>query len=205
MAIFSAEEKQRIEARVAAAEAQTAAEFVVVTVPRSDDYAGVRWFSAALFALTLSASVALAFPALHAGEVLGLELLLGALGLWLSGLAPLLRRLTPESLKGAAVERAAQLAFVEHAVFTTRERTGVLILLSEQEHRVAILGDEGIHQRVQDVGWQQHVATLVQALRAGKPAEGVCDVIDALAGVLAQGAPVRPDDMNELPNRVRGE
>jgi putative membrane protein len=130
---------------------------------------------------------------------------IGTLAYWLSGLPALLRRLTPNAVKGAAVERAAQLAFVQHSVFATRDRTGVLILLSEQEHKVAILGDEGIHRRVQDVGWQGYVATIVQAIRAGKPGEGVCEVVDALAEVLAQGAPVSADDVNELSNRVRGE
>jgi putative membrane protein len=203
MATLSDADKQRIEAAVAAAEQKTAAEIVVVALARSDAYAGVRWFAAALFALTLSAALALAFPSLRAGEVLGLQLLFALLALWLSGRPALLRSLTPETLKREAVERAAQLAFVEHTVFATRERTGVLILLSEQEHRVAVLGDEGIHRRVQDVGWQQHVETITRAIRSGRAADGVCEVIAALAKVLAEGVPVQPDDVNELPNRVR--
>jgi putative membrane protein len=205
MAIFNEQEKQRIEARIAAAEQKTAAEIVVASVPASDGYVGVRWLFAVLVALCAGAVASLTLPFLRAGEVVAGELVIGALAYWLSGLPALLRRLTPNAIKGAAVERAAQLAFVQHTVFATRERTGVLILLSEQEHKVAILGDEGIHRRVQDVGWQGYVATIVQAIRTGKPGEGVCEVIDALAEVLAQGAPVAADDVNELPNRVRGE
>jgi putative membrane protein len=205
MAIFNDEEKQRIEARIADAEQRTAAEIVVACVPQSDTYLGVRWLFAALVALAGSALLSLTVPFLHSGEVLVCELAIGGLAFWLSGRASLLRRLTPDALKGAAVERAAQLAFVQHTVFATRERTGVLILLSEQEHRVAILGDEGIHQRVKDVGWEGHVATIVRAIRAGKAGDGVCEVIDGLAGVLAQGAPVSADDVDELSNRVREE
>jgi putative membrane protein len=203
MAILSDADKQRVEAAVAAAEQKTAAEIVVVSLPRSDAYAGVRWFVAAMFALTLSAALVLAFPTLRAGEVLGLQLLLAVLAFALSGQAALLRGLTPEALKRQAVEREARLAFLEHTVFATRDRTGVLIVLSEQEHRVAILGDQGIHQRVQEVGWQQHVDTIVKAIRNGKAADGVCQVIAALAEVLARDVPVQPDDVNELPNRVR--
>ncbi|HEX6244344.1 MAG TPA: TPM domain-containing protein [Polyangiales bacterium] len=203
MSILSDADKQRIEAAVAAAEQKTAAEFVVVRVAASDAYAGVRWFAAGLFALTISAALALAFPVLRAGEVLGLQLLLALLAFWITGRPALLRGLTPEALKREAVERAARLAFLEHTLFATRERTGVLILVSEQEHHVAILGDEGIHQRVQELGWQQHVDTIVKAIHAGKAADGVCEVIAALSEVLAHGVSVRADDVNELPNRVR--
>ena len=76
MAILSDADKQRIEAAVTTAEQKTAAEFVVVSVACSDAYAGVRWFAAALFALAAIAALALAFPVLRAGEVLGLQLLL---------------------------------------------------------------------------------------------------------------------------------
>ena len=47
------------------------------------------------------------------------------------------------------------------------------------------------------------VATIVRAIRSGKAAEGVCQVIGALSEKLAELAPVRADDTNELPDRVR--
>jgi putative membrane protein len=176
---------------------------VVATVPRSAGYTGVRLASAALVTLSASGALILARPGLLAGEVLGLELLLGLLVYALSGQATVLRWLIPKLQQRSAVERAAQLAFVKHSVFATRERTGVLILLSELEHRVAILGDEGIHARVKMEGWESYVDTMVSSVRAGKPGAGVCQVVDALAQILAQGAPIRSDDTNELPNRVR--
>lgn len=203
MALLTDQEKDRIEASVAAAETRTAAEIVVACVARSEHYAAVRLLFAVLMALSVSAALAVAAPGLLSGELLALQLGAGAAAYWLSGLAPLLRRLVPSTFARAAVERAAQLAFVRHSVFATRERTGVLILLSELEHRVAILGDEGIHARVKSPGWEAHVSTIVAAIRAGKAGEGVCQVVDALAGVLAEGAPIRSDDTNELHNRVR--
>jgi putative membrane protein len=203
MAIFTEQEKQAVEARIEAAERRTAAEIVVAAIPRSDDYTGVRLASVALMALSAGATAIVAMPWLRAGEVLGIQLLLGLLVYFLSGLPPVLRRLAPSAHKASALERATQLAFMRHSVFATRERTGVLILLSELEHRVAILGDEGIHARVKTEGWEQHVDTMVRAVRAGAPGKGVCEVVDALAEILAEGAPIRSDDSNELPNRVR--
>jgi len=96
-----------------------------------------------------------------------------------------------------------EVRFLEHAVFDTKARNGVLILLSELEHGVTILGDRGIHSRLQGAGWEAHVTTIVSAIRAGKPAEGVAQVIDALALVLAEQDPIQRDDANELPDGVR--
>ena len=91
-----------------------------------------------------------------------------------------------------------------HGVYATRDRTGVLIFLSALEHRVVILGDRGIHQRVQDPGWSELVALLVAAIKQGKSADGVCEVITRLGELLARDAPIREDDTNELANEVRG-
>ena len=40
----------------------------------------------------------------------------------------------------------AMAAFVEEEVFSTRDRTGILLFLSLFEHRVVVLGDSGINQ-----------------------------------------------------------
>jgi putative membrane protein len=203
MAMFSDDDKRRIEARIAEAEKKTAAELVVATAPRSDDYLDVRLVAALCFGFGASAALQLWLPLVGPGELFALQLGLGAAGFWLSGVPALLRRLVPRQRREQAVEREARVRFLEHSVFDTRARTGVLILLSELEHNVTILGDRGIHERVQEAGWGQHVATIVAAIRMGQAADGVCRVIDALAETLAHAAPVQNDDTNELENRVR--
>jgi putative membrane protein len=103
------------------------------------------------------------------------------------------------------VERRAREEFFERALFATRGRTGVLILLSELERQVAILGDQGIHERVQTVGWQAHVDHIIAQIRAGRTAAGVCEVIAKLGSSLEGAVPRQSDDRNELPNTVREE
>lgn len=203
MAILNSQDRTRVEAAIAQLEQRSAAEVVVAEVARSDAYLDVRFALAALFALGASAAVHTLFPLVGAGEVLALELLLFALGFGLFGAPVLLRRCLPEKRVLAAVQREAGLSFLANGVFATRERTGVLILLSELEHRVVILGDQGIHAAMAADGWDAHVATIVRAIRSGKAAEGVCQVIGALSEKLAELAPVRADDTNELPDRVR--
>jgi putative membrane protein len=101
------------------------------------------------------------------------------------------------------VEQRAELAFLEHGVFATRDRTGVLILVSTLEHRVALLGDEGIHKKLQDSGWQRHVGELAKAIKDGRAAQGVCDTLRAIGEVLIAEFPPRHDDTDELSNAVR--
>lgn len=203
MPIFSEDDKRRIEARIAEAETKTAAEFVVATTPRSDTYVDVRLGWALCFGLGASAALHLALPLVGPGELFALQLVLGAAAFGLGGAPRVLRLLVTDRRVDRAAEREARVRFLEHQVFQTRERTGVLILLSELEHNVTILGDRGIHARVHDAGWEQHVATITAAIRAGRAAEGVCQVIDELAEALAHAAPVQHDDRDELENRVR--
>lgn len=203
MAIFSDQDKQRIEARIAEAEKKTAAEFVVATTPQSDGYLDVRLITALCFGFGASASLHMALPLVGPGELFALQIVLGLLSFWLSGVPSVLRRLPSKQRVERAAAREAQVRFLEHSVFETEGRTGVLILLSELEHNVTILGDKGIHTRVQDAGWEQHVATIVAAIRAGRAADGVCQVIDQLSELLAHTAPVQSDDADELENRVR--
>lgn len=203
MAIFSQQDKQQIEASIAAAEQQTAAEIVVATVPHCESYRDVRVLSALVVGLGGSAAVHLLMPWLEVGELFALQIALGLLGYLLSGQPALLRLLVPRQRVGAAVRREAEVRFLEHAVFNTKSRNGVLILLSELEHGVTILGDKGIHERVQGAGWEKHVTTIVTSIRAGKPAEGVSQVVDALSKVLAQHDPIQHDDVNELHDGVR--
>ena len=103
---------------------------------------------------------------------------------------------------GAAVERRAFELFSARGLHRTRERTGMLILVSELERRVVILGDEGIHARVGDTGWREHVDHVIAAIQRGKPLEGLLEVIDRLGAVHAERLPVRPDDANELPDGI---
>jgi putative membrane protein len=203
MAILTSQDRQRIEAAIGGVEKHTAAEIVVAEIARSDSYLDVRIAVSGLFALGASAGVHIYSPLASVGELFGLELVLFALGFALLSMPAVLRLFLPSARTETAVGRAAELSFLEHAVFATRERTGVLILLSGLERKVTILGDRGIHTRVANAGWDAHVATIVKAIRAGKTGDGVCQVVEALGATLAETAPVRSDDTDELSNKVR--
>ncbi|HKU40233.1 MAG TPA: hypothetical protein VJR89_18865, partial [Polyangiales bacterium] len=142
-------------------------------------------------------------PGLGIGWLFWLEVAGGTL-LWLAlNAPPLLRPLLPATRAELRVAQRARLEFLDNRVYDTRDRTGVLIFLSELEHQVVILGDAGIYERLKAEGFAAYVERVIAAIRAGRAADGVCEVIADLGKQLAQQFPPRADDQNELPNAVR--
>jgi len=203
MSVLTTEETKRVEETIAEVERRTAAEIVVSTITQSEPYTDVRLWAVLALAASGAAVTHFAFPHWTAGYVLLAQFGLAILGWILSGTPAVLRSLIPGDRSQAAAERAAELSFLEHGVFSTRGRTGVLILLSELEHKVVILGDEGIHARVHGSGWNEHVAHLAGRIREGRSGDGLCEVIRRLGESLADAVPAEDENPNELDNRVR--
>jgi putative membrane protein len=101
------------------------------------------------------------------------------------------------------VKARAEQLFIEEGVTETRERSGVLLYLSEAEHRVELLADRGIHERVGAETWQRLVDEVVIGIRAGHAMDGIVKAVDAIGASLAQHFPPSSDDVNELSNAPR--
>ena len=203
MALLSQASLQRIEQTIVEIEERTAAELVVVSVGQSATYADVRLGYALAASLLAGAIGHLAWPAAGAYELLWLQLGAAVLVMFLLRLPLVLRYSVRRAQLAAAVDQRARLAFLENAVFATRDRSGVLIVISELEHRVVIMGDAGIHARVQTSGWQAHVSHIIAAIRAGRAEQGVIETLKALGETLSAEFPRKHDDTNELPNTVQ--
>jgi putative membrane protein len=203
MTLLSEVARKRIAETIAEIEQRTAAELVVVSVADSDHYADIRFGYALAVALLCAPLVHWGWPHLSVSKLLEVQLASAVLVFGLLAVPALLRVVAPRARMQRSVERRASLAFLEHGVFATRDRSGVLILVSELERRVVMLGDAGIHSRVQMQGWQTHVQQIIAAIREGRAGEGLCEVLRALGATLQAEFPVRPDDTNELSNEVR--
>ncbi len=189
-------------AAIRAAEARTSGEIrVVITTRPLVTPAFHALLGAALLALVvpwpLAMTTALPLPALLSIQaltfvVVGALLIFTPLGAW--------------TLPGAAVAAATRAATVDHFLSSgmrhTRERTGVLILLSTHHRRVEVVADEGVHAVVGHEAWREVCAAVLSGVREGRTAEGLCDGIREAARVLATCCPPRPDDRNELSDRV---
>jgi putative membrane protein len=202
MALFSDDDLKRIEAAIAEVEAQSATELVVAVLPRSGDYRLGRLFVAVCWALAASLVVATLWPGQGALVALLLQIPVSLAVYLLFGVPALWRLVIAPAEAEAAVERRAFALFAERGLHETEGRTGMLILVSELEHRVVILGDRAIHEKVGNAGWQAQVDRVVAGIRRRKGAESVLEVIAELGKAHAEHLPVAPDDRNELENRV---
>ncbi len=81
----------------------------------------------------------------------------------------------------------AESAFLTEEVFATRERTGILIFLALFEHRAVILGDAGIHRKVEEGTWQHLVDDLVAGIRHGRTVEALLETIERCGHILEHG------------------
>jgi putative membrane protein len=128
--------------------------------------------------------------------------LLGPVASWLS--EPFRRWLVGEGLLELRARQRAETAFLEEEVFSTRDRTGILIFVALFEHRVVVLGDAGINRVVPDGAWEQVVRDVVRGIHAGRPADALIAAVGDCGRLLAaHRLEIRPDDIDELDNRPR--
>jgi uncharacterized membrane protein len=84
----------------------------------------------------------------------------------------------------------------------TAERNGVLIFLAPKSHTFAIVGDTGIHRKCGDEFWRDVAASMEQHFKRGEFTQGLVNGVERAGELLAQHFPAKPDDRNELPNKV---
>lgn len=207
-------DRERIRSAVAEAETRTAGEIVPFIVPQSDDYEISVWRGAAALAL-LGITAALLTIQFYQGWGLGwlytpwgmalVALGGGVAGALLGGyVGPVRRAFAGSDLLDRTVHRAAMHAFVEEEVFSTRDRTGILIYVSLLEHRIEVLGDTGINAKVSPDEWIDVVKRIRRGIKNENLTEGLVDAIETCGHLLERsGVEIRPDDENELANRVR--
>jgi putative membrane protein len=202
-----------VRAAVQEAEARTSGEIVPYVVEASDEYPTAAWKGAAWGALFAPvAALALYWWGGFWGTHLPYWMLLpptagAAAGYLLTALVPALKRwMAGEELLEVRSRRRAEVAFLEQEVFRTRDRTGILLFVSLFEHRVVVLADSGIHQKVVPGEWDGIVAGVIQGIRAGRPGAALIAAIRECGQVLERhGVARRPDDVDELPNELRRE
>ena len=127
-----------------------------------------------------------------------------ALGFFIISEFPfLLRPLLPAFLRRTALEKKSREIFIREKVFSTRERTGLLIVVSLLERAVYILADQGLLAKVPESEW----ATLAQKLAADfdhhDPGASFFEALQALTDRLKKDFPPRADNPDELSNKLR--
>ncbi len=223
---FTRQDHDRVAQAIAAAEGQTSGEIFCVVAQRVSSYRDVPLGWAAACALVLPLLlVPLGFdPAwipgladswetahmaareVTIGKALGAYAVLQA-ALFLAvfmivSIRPVRFALTPRPMRRARVRRAAMQQFLAHGLQFTDQRTGVLIFAALEDHRVEIVADKGIHDRVDREVWGDAVEAMTRQMKAGRPVEGFEAAVALCGQVLGREFPPRPAERNELADRL---
>ena len=90
-------------------------------------------------------------------------------------------------------------------MYKTEARNGVLIYVAYKSRKLALIGDKGITDKVGVNFWVGEKDILTEYLKAGKAADGLCEVIKMIGENLAKYFPYQKDDVNELSDEISYE
>lgn len=100
------------------------------------------------------------------------------------------------------VEEQARREFEREGMHSTRDKTGVLVLLVLAEKKFTILADSGIHRKLPQ-GYLYNLANvLADHFKKGSYASGLFEVVKDIGLQLALFYPRKSDDVNELSDDV---
>ncbi|MGK2862947.1 MAG: TPM domain-containing protein [Chitinophagaceae bacterium] len=101
-----------------------------------------------------------------------------------------------------AMDRAREI-FDNLKMGQTKERNGVLIYVAIQDHQLAVLGDEGIHQKVGNEYWNVEVGKMITLFTRNNYAEAIVMCIEDIGEALHSYFPYdNKIDKNELPDDI---
>jgi putative membrane protein len=200
---LTSEEQERIQQAVIAAETKTSGEIVPMIVSASGRYAEIE-LSGLVVGLVCGTLAALLWhdPWGSVQIYLFWPVVGAILGFAICSIPSLKRRMISKDRIADAVQAHSLAAFTAHGLHYTKAHTGILIFASLLEHRVVVLADRGINEKVAAGTWDEIVNTITEGLKSGNGCDGFCKAIERCGEILAQHFPRSADDRDELPNKL---
>lgn len=193
--------KTRLWDTVAAIEANSGVEVVVIIKPASADYNDTALLGGAIlaflaFSIFVFAPVVFGDYLIYAGTPVAF-----ALGVLLVSFVPFLKRLLSSvARRRRQVEIMARAIFQKGGLHRTRAGVGTLVYLSELEQQVYLLADHGVMEALPPEEWEALQAAFQPVLRTADPPAKLLEVLAASGAVFARYIPLEADDINEIPD-----
>tara|TARA_Y100001972_G_scaffold126584_1_gene180750 strand:+ start:2466 stop:3116 length:651 start_codon:yes stop_codon:yes gene_type:complete len=208
---FTEQEKEEVKKAVQDLEMVTSGELVPYFVPSSDKYEEASWYSAAVVGLfTLVVIAFLSYTWALPVQLTPIDTAMIVIGFMLLGfLTPIIlpfsiRWITSRDTMEQRVYQRAIEAFLEEGIYKTKDKIGILIFISKLEHKVVVIGDEGISAKVSREDWQVIVDTVVKGIKQKEIATGIVEAIGKCKDLLlSHGFNTRSDRPNELSDDLR--
>ncbi len=103
--------------------------------------------------------------------------------------------------KAEPLDRALEV-FYALGMEKTRDKNGVLIYIATDDHKLAILGDEGINKVVPPNFWDAELELMKSHFKQGAFAQGISQAIHDVGEKLKAYFPFQTDDKDELSNDI---
>ena len=104
--------------------------------------------------------------------------------------------------KNKTVRELAEEEFHNLKMNETRDKTGILLYLLLKERQFYILADSGINEKVKQETWDKVRDEMQNEFRDGQFSKGMQLGIEKVGKILGEYFPIKPDDTNELSNKV---
>jgi putative membrane protein len=181
---LTTDEKARIQAAVAAAEARTHVHVAVSIVPASDRYLLYPLVWAAVAALVAGGILAFVWPHLALSEGFAAEAIIFVVLSFLLDWWPLRLLLVPRHIRERNAQALAHREFAARVLASHERKGGVLFFVSLGERYAEILADGDTHERVGATQWNHIVADYVDSAQRGRVADGIVAAVAACSAVL---------------------
>ena len=191
---------ERIENEVKKGELVTQGEIVPVLLSSCDDYIATNLYLSLV--LSLGSLLVTTFLELELFTCCGVAFIAAVIGYLLGSISAIKRALTGSEVVSTEVHEKAMSLFIENNLHHTKDRNGILIMVSLLEHRVEIVADKGINDKMKEGSWDEIVAKLISSIKKDELVDGICMAIRMCSDQLAENFPAKEENPNELSNKL---
>lgn len=204
------EQAEQIKDYVKQLESHSKIELVPILSARSGNYheASYKIIILSLVAFILTSTYFILFPSWdgeinHSAIMMSLAIIF-FIGTMINFIAPLKKIF----ISSAAIEEACSTHlnenFIQHEVFNTIDRTGILLQISYYEHDIRLLADSGINKVVYNEIWNELIKDISKSYKEHRnPVKGFKTVIEKLEQISKKhGLDKDHTDTNELDDKL---
>lgn len=201
MRLLTEDQLDLLAAKVKQAETKTDAEIVTVLAENSDEYLFIPTLWAAILALLTPGLLIWSPLWLEHWELVTAQLTVFAFCALIFRNPFVRYRLVPDFIKRHRAALVARQQFIEQNLHHTQNRTGILIFVSEAEHYVEILVDQGISEKVDNQVWNDVITNLTIQVKQGNVFEGFQVCVEEVTDIASETHPATHTN-NELSDRL---
>jgi uncharacterized membrane protein len=104
--------------------------------------------------------------------------------------------------KQKTIRELAEIEFSKLGLYKTQDKTAVLLFLILEKRQFYILADSGINEKVPENTWDVIKEEMQKMFINGDFSNGILYGIDNIGKILVEHFPIKPDDKNEISDRV---